>query len=112
MTRRVGRIQTDGVPEKIQRIARENVVTRKNRYNEDVYVDLNDDAFMRPYGAVSSNMHIILESWDVPAILVEEVDNTGACRDWDGVEHDNLCKAIAANREIFKDADFIKLFAR
>lgn len=46
MTRRVGRIQTDGIPEKIQRIARENVVTRKNRYNEDVYVDLNGGAFM------------------------------------------------------------------
>ena len=67
---------------------------------------------MRPYGAVSSNMHIILESWDVPAILVEEIDNTGACRDWDGVEHSSLCKAVTANRKIFKDADFIKLFTR
>lgn len=57
-------------------------------------------------------MHIILESWDVPAILAEEIDNTGACRDWDGVEHSSLCKAVAANRKIFKDADFIKLFAR
>ena len=108
MTRRVGRIQTDGIPEKIQRIARENVVTRKNRYNEDVYVDLNGDAFMRPYGAVSSNMHIILESWDVPAILVEEIDNAGACRDWDGVGHSSLCKAVAANSNVREYKIFIE----
>ena len=112
MIRRVGRIQTNGVPEKIQSIAREKVVVRKNRYNEDVYVDLNGDAYMRPYGAVSSNMHIILESWDVPDMLVEEGYTDGYWNSWDGVEHCSRDEAVAYNRELFEGEDLFKLFAR
>lgn len=98
---RVGRMDISDIPIKVRKYAEDNIVVEKNRYNENVFIDLNGNKYHRWFGAVVSNMYIVIEEDMLDKIPdVESGFKFSMYKDINGLLHHSRYDADERNKEL------------
>ena len=98
---RAGRMDITDMPTKVRKYAEDNIKVERNSYNENVFVDINGNRYHKWFGAVTSNMYIIMEEDaleiipDVPAGFEFQL-----YKDAEGLFHHSKYDAEERNREL------------